>query len=126
MGLDNKVTAERYRTIKNYIEQHDLGTKDDVMVGRIFGLKITAIRQIRNTRDYEEYCSKSSTYRRHEQRSHSKTAIMPSSGLELVEIPLTIERKDRGMDLAGLSVIVILIITILGFLFVLCALVEGI
>ena len=26
MGLDNKVTAERYRTIKNYIEQHDLGT----------------------------------------------------------------------------------------------------
>lgn len=48
-GIGNKVTAERYRTIKKYVEDRDLSCKDDVTVGKIFGVGVSIWRSRNHT-----------------------------------------------------------------------------
>ncbi len=112
-GIVNKVTAERYMTIKRYIEERDLSCSDDVMVGKVFGVGRSTIRMIRNTRDYEEYQAKNKSYHKPKQASHRRQAIMPTSGLPLEELPIRKQQFDSSVIMlggVGAAVLVVLLI----------------
>lgn len=89
-GLANKVTALRYRTIKQYCEERDCGAQDDRTVGKIFGVGVTVVRTIRNTRDYDEYLvTVKRWHRKQTERSRkNRSVILPSSGLPLERTPV--------------------------------------
>lgn len=101
-GIGNKVTAERYRTIKKYVEDRDLSCKDDVTVGKIFGVGVTTVRMVRNTRDYEEYLAKSKSYHKKASNgSRGRKVVMPSSGLPLEKIPTNKYGIDSSAAMLG-------------------------
>lgn len=118
MGLDNKVTALRYQTIKNYCDEQGCYAQDDRTVGKIFGVGVTVVRTIRNTRDYDEYLAKS-------KRWHSKQAkrrkagckvVMPTSGLPLEETPVVECHlcKNIGAEFSSFEKYVITMIIIIA------------
>jgi len=107
------VTAERYLTIKHYIEARDLGCSDDVVVGKIFGVGRTTIRMIRNTRDYEEYQAKSKLYHKPKKASRGRQVVLSSSGLPLEELPIQKRQLDNSaimLGRVGAAVLVVLLI----------------
>lgn len=89
-GLANKVTALRYQTIKNYYEERNFEGLDDRMVGKVFGLSVSTIRAIRNTRDYDEYLATIKRWHKNQTTKRrlvsSRKVVMPSSGLALEEM----------------------------------------
>lgn len=63
-GIINKVTSRRYEAIKRHVENYDCGAVDDKAVGETFGVSVTTMRKIRNTRNYDEYLELSKRYHR--------------------------------------------------------------
>lgn len=118
MGLDNKVTAERYQTIQRYIEERDLSVKDDIAVGKIFGVSKTVVQAIRNTRDYEAYQQRIKSHHKASKRKrpkNSRQVILPSSGLPLEELPI----NKNGIDstaamLGGIGAVILLFLIMLS------------
>lgn len=76
-GIANKVTSMRYEAIKRYVENYDCGAIDDKAVGETFGISTTVMRNIRNTRNYDEYLERSKRYHKNRaQKQRSNQAIV--------------------------------------------------
>lgn len=117
MGLENKVTAERYRIIKSYVEKHESGASDDVAVGKIFGVGATVVRTVRNTRTYEEYLSKGSTYRQRKakRRKRKNATTLKEPGLPSIGVPFSDQKCINNTIIMrrGFRPITVLILVIL-------------
>lgn len=125
MGLDNKVTAARYQTIKNYCDEQGCCAQDDRMVGKIFGVGVTVVKTIRNTRDYDEYLATIKRWhgKQTKRRKAGRKVVMPSSGLALEEIPVVMIKRPQ-CSLRRIDAMFVFAIIVIGVI-VLCLLMKG-
>lgn len=105
-GIANKVTRERYQTIKDYIEKYSYGPKDDDVTKSIFGIGQTTLRTIRNTKDYDEYLARIKKWHKKSQKP-SKENVTQKSELELIEPS---DEPDRALIKAMIAVILVIIL----------------
>lgn len=94
MGIHNRITEKRYNAAKAELKT----PKDDQRVMKKYGFGEATARKIRNTDNYYEYCSKSTTGKR--RREHLKSVLADAQ-----EEHEFIERDDTPMDrIVGFSV----------------------
>lgn len=76
MGLHNRITRERYKKIKTCLKKPE----DDIKAVEVYGISYTTARQIRNTKDYDEYCERVFRYHGHPKRKQNIWKTSPDVG----------------------------------------------
>lgn len=102
MGMHNRITEKRYNAAKVELKT----PRDDKRVMKKYGFGESTARKIRNTDNYFEYRSKTTTEKR--RREHLQTVLA-----ELQDEPKYMEYEDSGIERILIFTIVIIALFLL-------------
>lgn len=87
MGMHNRITAERFHTIKGALALHE--SDDSIM--RKYQIRNTTLRYIKQCKNFYEYRLRTE---RCKMRGRAPKVVLPVCGMELIDYPP--QRHSRG------------------------------
>lgn len=111
MGTHNRITEERYRQMKELLK----APADDRVIAQTFGVSTSTCRNVRNTKDYAEYCERVFRYHGHPrgENSRSTTTIRPAHR-SAVPYDLTRQYTRVNNFVIALTVLAVVALSMLG------------